>query len=292
MSKQITDLTKIIVDNIYVPLLTESMSIYDLTMNNCEIGEKNSKLFYNIFRNDILIGTLFFWFNGKFSGNFNEISYKSETSYSYDNCDPNSGFIIQYVDGIDDDKINIKMLKQTFVRFFNRVSKYEEEVSEKSKNEKDCTENYFITEDYLVDEDQNYETTFEEINSNEPEVLPEPSALEKHNAVLKKYNEIKYKKYSKEEFIEILTKITNTVISRTINFVKKNMSKFDSGIVLNLCPYLEESEINDDMMFFDKLLKNYIFKKKLEEELEKFGLKYKIKSIKKILIHSRSVVVN
>lgn len=286
MSQEIADLTKIIVDNIYVPLLNDVMSIYEFEMRDSQIAENNCKIFCNIFRNNIFVGTLAFWMKKNSYIKFHEISYKSDNSNSYDDTDPNSGFILDHINGINNNKIDTQMIREILIRFFLRVNKYEE-----NNNSEKCPKSektYIVNEDYIVDEDQNHETTFEEIYCTEDV----PSEIKEQQNTELPVNNYVVPIYPREEFIAILTKTTNTVILRTINFVKKNLSQFESGKVINLCPYLEEQEKNNDMMFFGKLLKNYIFKKKLSEELDKFGLNYKIKGINKILIHSQSVIVH
>lgn len=283
LSHQTEDLIKIIVDNIYIPLLHDVMSIYDITMKKYQIFEENCKLYCNIFRENQLIGTLSFWFSNSCSvRHYYEITYKSETSTSYDEIDPHSGFIIGYVEGIDVDKIDTKMVKKTLQKFFNRVNEYEEnQVSKKLQTLETPLET------------QTLETPLEtQPQETQPCVEVISPELEKSDDSKLPVKNSRIPMYTRKEFIEILAKTTDIVILRTINFLKKNMTQFNSGKVMNLCPYLEEKEKNNDMMFFDKLLTNFIFKKKLQEELEKFGLKYKIKGVKKVLIHSNKVIVH
>ena len=295
----ITNLTQIIVNNIYHPLLNLAMENMGYKVEELQIVEDNHKIHCQICQDNIFIGTFSLWFKTCRMIRYHEMSYKSESATSYDDGDSQSGFIIHYAEGIQKDKIDISALHKSFIEMVQRIDKYEKSILPLSPVLQKEVESPVLQEKVEAPVLQ------EKVEAPVPQEKVEAPLLQNSQCKYEVPNlddildigerrvmsDFKNKRHSRSEFIEILKNSTDLVLHRLVNFLRLNKSYLDSGNPINFFTYLKEQEIDDDMFFFSKLLHNDIFLEKFDRELRKSSLMYTIMSSKKILVHSRSVII-
>ncbi len=266
---------KIIVDNIYLPLLEISANEKGYQIISPIIAEDFSTVNIKVNHQNEIKGDITFWIRTDLFLRYNELSYKSK------NCD---NYLHSIADGIEDDSIDQEKLKESFSKFFEKIQKLELDFEKEKNQDLVC----------IPIESSQIQNQIQTENLNEEICKPISQELGqelKTKNKFKEYEKICNQRYTKKEYHKILNKLVDLLVKRTSDFIAKNKSKLESGNVINLYQYFESQETENDLAYFQKIVKNTFLQNKLDPFLNKYGLKCSYGN-RRVLIHSKSVKVN